>query len=88
MEVNPENEDISGQSKVKQSIVEQSKELPPSTPPRGRMDGDEDHQASLPEPPAYALNTKTHNYYGLLESLRLHKITEMNEIKAGKSQNS
>ena len=82
MEVNPENEDISGQSKVKQSIVEQSKELPPSTPPRGRMDGDEDHQTSLPEPPAYALNTKTHNYYGLLESLRLHKITEMNEIKA------
>lgn len=81
-ELNSENADIFRQSKVKQSKVEQSKELPPSNPPAGETGGDEDYHSVLAAPPEYALCEKTHNYYGLLESLKLHKVIELAEIKA------
>lgn len=86
-ELNAENADIFRQSKVKQSKVEESKveeskELPPFSPPAGETDGYEDNYTLLPSPPEYALNEYTHNYYGLLENLKLHKVKELTEIKA------
>ena len=70
------------QSKVKQSKAEKSKELPPSNPPTGEKDGYEDNYALLPSPPDYTLDEHTHNYYGLLENLKLHKVKEIAEITA------
>ena len=81
-ELNAENADIFRQSKVKQSKAEKSKELPPSNPPAGETEGHEDNYSLLPEPPEYALNGKTHNYNGLLENLKRHKVNEAAEIKA------
>ncbi|WP_455583983.1 DUF4373 domain-containing protein [Bacteroides sp.] len=83
MELNSENADIFEQSKVKQSKVEQSKEFPPSNPPTGeKMERYEDNYSLLPPPPEYALNKTTHNYSGLLETLKLRQVREMAEIKA------
>ncbi|MCS3060069.1 DUF4373 domain-containing protein [Bacteroides salyersiae] len=81
-ELNAENADIFQQSKVKQSKAEKSKELPPSNPPTGKKDGYEDNYALLPSPPDYTLDEHTHNYYGLLENLKLHKVKEIAEITA------
>ena len=81
MELNLENADNFRQSKVKQSKAEKSKELPPSDPPTGEKEEEEDISL-LPPPPEYALNEKTHNYSGLLESLRLHNVKDKAEIKA------
>ena len=81
-ELSSENADIFRQSKVKQSKAEKSKELPPSNPPTGEKDGYEDNYALLPLPPDYTLNEHTHNYYGLLENLKLHKVQEIAEITA------
>ena len=81
MELNLENADNFRQSKVKQSKAEKSKELPPSDPPNGEKEEEED-TSLLPPPPEYALNEKTHNYSGLLESLRLHNVKDKTEIKA------
>ena len=81
-EVSQENADIFRQSKVKQSKAEKSKELPPSNPPTGEKDGYEDNYALLPLPPDYTLDEHTHNYYGLLENLKLHKVKEIAEITA------
>ena len=81
MELNLENADNFRQSKVKQSKAEKSKELPPSDPPNGEKEEEEDISL-LPPPPEYALNEKTHNYSGLLESLRLHNVKDKTEIKA------
>ena len=75
-QLNEENADIFRQSKVKQS-----RELPPSVPPLGNEERKED-DASLPPPPEYALNTNTHNYRGLIESLQHLKVTDIDEIKA------
>ena len=73
--------DIFRQSKVKQSKVEESKELPPSIPPRGTEEGKEE-EFHLPPPPEYALNPRTHNYSGLLENLRRLNVTDVGEMKA------
>ena len=81
MELNLENADNFRQSKVKQSKAEKSKEFPPSDPPNGEKEEEEDISL-LPPPPEYALNEKTHNYSGLLESLRLHNVKDKTEIKA------
>ncbi|WP_221659296.1 DUF4373 domain-containing protein [Bacteroides salyersiae] len=81
-ELSSENADIFRQSKVKQSKVEESKELPPSNPPAGETEGYEDYYALLPPLPEYALSERTHNYYGLLENLKLHKVKETAEIDA------
>ena len=82
MELNLENADISGQSIVEYSKAEKSKELPPSDPPTGEKGGGEEDISLLPPPPEYALNKKTHNYNGLLESLRMHNVKKIVEIKA------
>ena len=75
--VNEENADISLQSKVKQN-----KELPPSVPPEGTMNGETKEGSFLPTPPGYAFNTWTHNYTGLMENLERLGIRENAEIKA------
>lgn len=80
-ELNSENADIFRQSKVKQSKAKKRKELPPSIPPGG-TEGNEDIFSLLPLPPEYALNERTHNYYGLLENLKLHKVKEAGDISA------
>lgn len=81
MKLQLKNADIFEQSKAEYSIADKRKELPPSSPP-GEKEGDEDKNLVLPLPPEYALNTKTHNYYGLLETLKLHKVESITEIKA------
>lgn len=72
---NSENADISEQSKVKKS-----KELPPSGSPEGKEKDEE--ELSLPIPPGYAFNTRTHNYTGLMESLGRLGVKDNKEIKA------
>lgn len=79
--LNSENVDISRQSKVNKSKVKQSKELPPSIPP-GETERNEDFFSLLPLPPKHALNERTHNYYGLLENIKLHRVKEPGEINA------
>lgn len=72
---NAENVDTFQQSKVKQS-----KELPPSSSPEGTEEREED--SSLPTPPGYAFNTQTHNYTGLMESLKRLGVTNGKEVRA------
>ena len=66
-EVNPENEDISGQTKPNQNKLASEEE--------------ETSNASF-EIPGYAYNQTTHNVTGLLESLELHKVTDLKEKQA------
>ena len=66
-EVNPENEDISGQTKPNQNKLSSEEE--------------ETSNASF-EIPGYAYNQTTHNVTGLLESLELHKVTDLKEKQA------
>ena len=67
MEVNPENEDISGQSKGEKRKAEE----------------EEDNTASPSlEIPGYAYNKSTHNVKGLLDSLAQHGVTNKKEITA------
>lgn len=75
-DISEQNADISEQSKGKES---KKKNNPPSIPPLKSM---EDDNTVLPAPPEYALNKKTHNYDGLLETLRRIKVTDIGEIKA------
>ena len=63
-EVNPENEDISGQTKPNQNKLSSEEE--------------ETSNASF-EIPGYAYNQTTHNVTGLLESLERHKVTDLKE---------
>ena len=74
---NEENAGIFQQSKEKKS-----RELPPSTPPKGKADETQEEDSSLPTPPGYAFNTWTHNYTGLMESLERLGIKDRAEIKA------
>ena len=66
-EVNPENEDISGQTKPNQNKLSSEEE--------------ETSNASF-EIPGYAYNQTTHNVTGLLESLERHKMTDLKEKQA------
>ena len=80
-QLNEENADIFRQSKVENSRVEESKALPPSIPPEG-TEGRKEDDSFLPPPPEYALNSKTHNYSGLLENLKRLNVTDIGEVKA------
>ena len=62
--VNPENDDISGQTKLKQT------KLNPE---------EEEISDALFEIPGYAYNLATHNIAGLMESLDNHKVTDPKE---------
>ena len=66
-DVNPENDDISGQTKLKQTKLNPEEE--------------EISDASF-EIPGYAYNQTTHNVTGLLESLERHKVTDLKEKQA------
>lgn len=69
MELNLENADISRQSRVEESKVEENRKK-------------KDEDLVLSPPPEYALNTKTHNYGGLLLALEQIKIIDIGEKKA------
>lgn len=68
MELNLENADISRQSRVEESKVEENRKK-------------KDEDLVLSPPPEYALNTKTHNYGGLLLALEQIKIIDIGEKK-------
>ncbi len=69
MELNLENADISRKSRVEESKVEENRKK-------------KDEDLVLSPPPEYALNTKTHNYGGLLLALEQIKIIDIGEKKA------
>lgn len=73
---NRENADIFRQSKVKQS-----KELPPSVPPRDKKEENEEGDF-LPKPPGYAFDTQTHNYTGLMDNLARLGVIDPKEVGA------
>jgi len=79
--VDAKNAYDSGQSKVKESKGEESKELPPSAPPEGKGEERKEDSASLPIP-GYAFNTMTHNYPGLTDTLKRLGINEVSEVNA------
>ena len=79
--VNAKNACNSGQSKVKQSKAKENKELPPSAPPEGKEEERKDDSASLPIP-GYAFNTMTHNYPGLMDTLKRLSITDTGEVNS------
>lgn len=73
----PENAYNPEQSKVKQSIAEESKALPPSVPPE--ESGGKGELSSL-EIPGYAYNRNTHNLECLMLELKQLHITDTDEI--------
>ena len=79
--VDAKNAYDSGQSKVKESKGEESKELPPSAPPEGKGEERKEDSASLPIP-GYAFNTMTHNYSGLMDTLKRLSITDTGEVNS------
>jgi len=79
--VNAKNACNSGQSKVKKSRAKENKELPPSAPPKGKEEERMEDSASLPIP-GYAFNTMTHNYSGLMDTLKRLGINEVSEVNA------
>ena len=79
--VNAKNACNSGQSKVKENKAEENKEFPPSVPPKGEGEERKEDSAYLPIP-GYAFNTMTHNYSGLMDTLKRLSITEVGEVNA------
>ncbi len=79
--VNAKNACNSGQSKVKEKKAEENKELPPSAPPKGKEKEWEEVSAPLPIP-GYAFNTMTHNYSGLMDTLKRLNITDTGEVNS------
>ena len=79
--VNAKNACNSGQSKVKENKAEENKEFPPSAPPKGKEEERKEDSASLPIP-GYAFNTMTHNYSGLMDTLKRLGINEVSEVRA------
>ena len=79
--VDAKNACNSGQSKVKESKAKENKELPPSAPPEGKEEERKDDSASLPIP-GYAFNTMTHNYPGLMDTLKRLSITDTGEVNS------
>ena len=79
--VDAKNACNSGQSKVKQSKAKENKELPPSAPPKGKEEERKEDSASLPIP-GYAFNTMTHNYPGLMDTLKRLSITDTGEVNS------
>ena len=79
--VNAKNACNSGQSKVKEKKAEENKELPPSAPPKGEEEERKGDSAYLPIP-GYAFNTMTHNYSGLMDTLKRLNITDTGEVNS------
>ncbi|WP_371291608.1 DUF4373 domain-containing protein [Bacteroides sp.] len=79
--VDAKNACNSGQSKVKQRKAKENKELPPSAPPEGKEEERKEDSASLPIP-GYAFNTMTHNYPGLMDTLKRLSITDTGEVNS------
>ena len=79
--VDAKNACNSGQSKVKEKKAEENKELPPSAPPEGKEEERMEDSASLPIP-GYAFNTMTHNYSGLMDTLKRLSITDTGEVNS------
>ena len=79
--VNAKNACNSGQSKVKENKAEENKELPPSAPPKGEGEERKGDSAYLPIP-GYAFNTMTHNYSGLMDTLKRLTITDTGEVNS------
>ena len=79
--VNAKNACNFGQSKVKKSRAKENKELPPSAPPEGKEEERKEDSASLPIP-GYAFNTMTHNYPGLMDTLKRLSITDTGEVNS------
>ena len=79
--VNAKNACNSGQSKVKEKKAEENKEFPPSAPPKGEGEERKGDSAYLPIP-GYAFNTMTHNYSGLMDTLKRLNITDTGEVNS------
>ena len=79
--VDAKNACNSGQSKVKENKAEENKELPPSVPPKGEGEERKEDSAYLPIP-GYAFNTMTHNYSGLMDTLKRLSITDTGEVNS------
>jgi hypothetical protein len=79
--VDAKNACNSGQSKVKKSRAKENKELPPSAPPEGKEEERKEDSVSLPIP-GYAFNTMTHNYSGLMDTLKRLSITDTGEVNS------
>jgi len=79
--VNAKNACNSGQSKVKENKAEENKELPPSAPPKGEGEERKGDSAYLPIP-GYAFNTMTHNYSGVMDTLKRLNITDTGEVNS------
>ena len=79
--VNAKNACNSGQSKVKENKAEENKELAPSAPPKGEGEERKGDSAYLPIP-GYAFNTMTHNYSGLMDTLKRLNITDTGEVNS------
>ena len=79
--VDAKNACNSGQSKVKEKKAEENKELPPSAPPKGEEEERKGDSAYLPIP-GYAFNTMTHNYSGLMDTLKRLNITDTGEVNS------
>ncbi len=79
--VDAKNACNSGQSKVKEKKAEENKEFPPSAPPKGEEEERKGDSAYLPIP-GYAFNTMTHNYSGLMDTLKRLSITDTGEVSS------
>ena len=79
--VDAKNACNSGQSKVKENKAEENKEFPPSAPPKGKEEERKEDSASLPIP-GYAFNTMTHNYPGLMDTLKRLSVTDTGEVNS------
>ena len=79
--VNAKNACNSGQSKVKENKAEENNDLPPSAPPKGEGEERKGDSAYLPIP-GYAFNTMTHNYSGLMDTLKRLNITDTGEVNS------
>ena len=81
VDVDANNACNSGQSKVKEKKAEENKEFPPSAPPKGEEEERKGDSAYLPIP-GYAFNTMTHNYSGLMDTLKRLSITDTGEVNS------
>ena len=79
--VDAKNACNSGQSKVTEKKAEENKEFPPSAPPKGEGEERKGDSAYLPIP-GYAFNTMTHNYSGLMDTLKRLSITDTGEVNS------
>ena len=79
--VDAKNACDSGQSKGKESKAEESKEFPPSAPPEGEGEERKEDSAYL-QIPGYAFNTMTHNYSGLMDTLKRLSVTDTGEVNS------